>query len=206
MRDLAFDQLGDGTHILRFTNTVWNAGEGRLELESDSASSEVPQPIYQNLYDAPVGGTRTERKRVASDFIFHPTHNHFHFADFASYRLLSDDGAGGYSPMSTEGTKTSFCIEDTARISGGHPPQYTTCNADRQGLTPGWGDTYEANLPDQWVILGDESLSDGEYAVQSIADPKGVLDEGGGDREDNNTAVTYFTVSGGRITDVRDAP
>ena len=32
--DLSFD-LRDGTYVLRFSNTVWNAGEGRLELEGD---------------------------------------------------------------------------------------------------------------------------------------------------------------------------
>src|SRR5689334_12474889 len=32
--DFAFDQIDDGSHVLRLTNTVWNAGEGRLELQA----------------------------------------------------------------------------------------------------------------------------------------------------------------------------
>ncbi len=206
--DLHFDQhpTKPATSILRFANTVWNAGEGRLELESDSDSPDVPQPIYQNLYDAPVGGNRTERKRVASDFIYHPNHDHFHFADFAEYLLLGKDATGAYRPMKTEGIKTSFCIMDSDPVSGSYSSQYNTCSADRQGLTPGWADTYGASLYDQWIELGDRILSDGEYAVQSIADPKGVLDEGGGVRETDNTAITYFTVAGGKIRDLRDSP
>jgi hypothetical protein len=206
--NLSFDRHPDDeeTWIVRFANTVWNAGEGRLELESDVDSTDMPKPIYQNLYDAPVGGNRTERKRVARDFIWHPQHNHFHFADFAEYRLLGQNAGGVYRPMKTEGVKTSYCIMDTQRREGDYPDQYTTCNADRQGLSPGWADTYRADLYDQWVVLGDQLLSDGEYAVQSIADPQGLLDEGGGAREDDNTAFTYFTVEGGEIQNVRDQP
>jgi hypothetical protein len=123
--DLRFDMHPDpdkaSQHILRFANTVWNAGEGRLELESDADSPDVPEPIYQNLYDAPVGGNRIERKRVASDFIFHPNHNHFHFADFAEYLLLGQDTTtGAYRPMKTEGIKTSFCIMDSERVEGSY--------------------------------------------------------------------------------------
>ena len=206
--DLSFDMhpSKETVHILRFANTVWNAGEGRLELESDVDSGEQVKPIYQNLYDAPVGGNRVERKRVASDFIFHPQHNHFHFTDFAEYLLLGRDATGVYRRMKTEGIKTSYCIMDTQRIEGSYDDHYTTCNADRQGLSPGWADTYRAGLYDQWVELGDDILSDGEYAVQSIADPRGLIDEGGGERENDNTAITYFTVKGGAIRKVRNQP
>jgi hypothetical protein len=195
----------EGTYILRFANSVWNAGEGRLELESDvDPTNDQPKPIFQNLYDA--DGNRTERKRVARDFIFHPQHNHFHFADFAEYRLLGQDANGDFQPMKTEGSKTSYCVMDTWKKEGNAPDQYKTCNADRQGLSPGWADTYRADLYDQWVILGDQLLADGEYAVRSIADPEGLLDEGGGERETDNTAFTYFTVEGGAIQDVRTEP
>lgn len=207
--DLEFDvHPNDETvHILRFGNTVWNAGEGRLELESEVDPTDPnPKPIYQNLYDAPVGGNLTERKLVASDFIWHPQHNHFHFKDFAEYLLLGRDGSGDYRPMKTEGIKTSFCVMDTQRFEGNLPGQYDTCNADRQGLTPGWSDTYRYSLYDQWIVLGDQILPDGEYAVQSTADPRGVIDEGGGNRETDNAATAYFRVDGGKIRNVRNQP
>jgi hypothetical protein len=209
-RDLTFDTLSDGTYILRFSNSVWNAGEGRLELEGDPTPQpdpDVAKKVYQNLYDAPIGGTLVSHKQVASDFIYHPNHMHFHFANFASYLLLARDSKGIYQPTTKKGTKTSFCIEDSNPLPGAtYPAQYDTCGTDRQGLTPGWADTYGYRLADQWVVLGTEPLSDGEYAVQSIADPKGVLDEGGGKRESNNSSITYFTVQDGAIGNVRDQP
>lgn len=209
--DLRFDMHPDPDratqHILRFANSVWNAGEGPLELESDvDPTSDEPKPVYQNLYDAPVGGNVTERRLVGTDFIFHPQHKHFHFTDFAEYRLLEQNPGGNYRPVKTEGIKTSYCVMDTWQKEGDAPGQYTTCNADRQGLSPGWADTYRADLYDQWVVLGDQPLPDGEYAVKSIADPRGLLDEGGGEREKDNTAITYFTVVGGAIQDERPDP
>jgi hypothetical protein len=205
--DLTFDRLDDGTYVLRFGNTVWNAGEGRLEIEGNpNPNPNGVKKIYQNLYDAPVGGNLVSHKQVNSDIIYHPTHMHFHFANFASYLLLQRNAAGVYQETTKKGTKTSFCIMDTERFEGSYPDQYRECGTALQGLTPGWGDTYGYTLPDQWVVLGTQPLADGEYGIQSTADPKGVLNEGGGARETNNTNVTYFTVSGGQITHVRNAP
>jgi hypothetical protein len=204
--DLRFDQLGDGTHILRFTNTVWNAGEGRLELEAPtSADHEEAGELYQNLYDAPVSGKRAERRRVHGRIIYHDQHEHYHFADFASYQLLARDDEGAYQPVGV-GTKTSFCIIDSARMDSPFEPLYDDCERKRQGLTPGWGDVYTANLFEQWVVLDDGPLADGEYGLQSTADLLGLLAEGGGVREQNNAAITYFTVDGGQIIDERGSP
>jgi hypothetical protein len=209
--DLRFDRLADGTHVLRFANTVWNAGEGRLEIQGNpkpprKKDRNVVRQVYQNLYDAPVSGALVGHKQVASDAVYHPNHQHFHFADFASYLLLQRDAGGAYQPTAKKGTKTSFCIMDTDHVQGTYPDQYWLCGGELQGLTPGWGDTYDASLADQWVVLGSQRLADGEYAVQSTADPRGLLNEGGGEREANNASVRYFAVSNGAVANVRNQP
>ena len=203
--DLAFDVLADGTHVLRFSNTVWNAGEGRLELEGDPhPQQDAAKTIYQNLYDAPTGGNRVSHTQVSSDVVYHPSHEHYHFADFSNYLLLKQARNGRYRATTRQGVKTSFCIFDSARFRGSYAAQYTTCGRELQGLTVGWGDVYDYRLDDQWVVLGGRRLAAGEYALRSTADPKGRLAEGG--RDGNNAATAYFTVSGGRITDVRSRP
>ena len=203
--DLHFDVLADGTHVLRFSNTVWNAGEGRLELEGDPhPRRDAVKAVYQNLYDAPTGGNRVSHKQVSSNVVYHPTHEHYHFADFATYLLLKKDRDGRYRATTKQGVKTGFCIMDSARVRGSYEPQYTECGRELQGLTVGWGDTYGYWLDDQWVVLGDRRLADGEYALRSTADPKNKLAEGG--RDGNNAATAYFTVSRGRITGVRSRP
>lgn len=202
-KDLAFDQIEDGSHVLRLTNTVWNAGQGRLELQAATQpAANGRNRLYQNLYDAPVGGKRVGRRRVHGRIVYHPSHQHYHFADFASYLLLKRDEADVYQPVG-QGTKTSFCITDNVDMDARELRQYTTCEQEQQGLTPGWGDTYAANLPDQWIVIGNEPLADGEYAVRSTADPKGLLSEGGGKRETNNAATTYFSVENGELIDPR---
>jgi hypothetical protein len=206
---LRFDQLPDGAYVLRFTSTIGNAGEGPLELQAPtSPRTGASGQLYQNLYDAPTGGKRVSQRRVAGRISYHEAHNHFHFNDFASYLLLRRDGTGAYAPIG-EGTKTSFCIIDSTVmpwITTRRDRQYTVCERTRQGLTPGWGDTYASNLPDQWVAIGPEPLPDGAYALRVTAEPRGLLAEGGGAREENNAATGYFTVENGVIGPISDLP
>ena len=169
---------------MRFSNTVWNAGEERLEVQGNpkppkKKDQNIVRQIYQNLYDAPVGGNQVSHKQVASDAIYHAGHQHFHFADFASYLLLQRDASGAYQGTTKKGSKTSFCIMDTSLVQGGADDQYRACGGELQGLTPGWGDTYDWSLVDQWIVLGNQPLGDGEYGLQSTADPRGKLEEGG---------------------------
>jgi len=196
-------------HVLRFDNTVWNAGPGRLELEGAKRSK-----ISQNLYDAPVGGSRVQQLYLGNDSVFHRAHNHYHLENFATYLLLAKAANGSYGSTTSQGSKTSFCIIDTTPQQGSYPAQYTLCDQALQGLTVGWGDTYGAHLADQWVELGvvrpgSAPLADGEYALQSTANPalqttprQRLLETDYA----NNMAVTYFSVRTGVITNVRTAP
>jgi hypothetical protein len=121
--DLQFDRPGVD-RLLRFTNTIWNAGPGRLELEGDvDPNREQVKRIFQNIYDAPVGGAQVGRQQINGTIIYHKEHGHFHFAEFASYVLLVNNG-GGYVPL-TPGTKTSFCITDNNPLNTSLPAQYT---------------------------------------------------------------------------------
>ncbi len=187
---------GSYHYLLRFDNTVVNQG-GRLELTANLATS---REIYQNVYDRAVGGTRVVRTRITSDLIFHPQHNHFHVEGVASYEILQKNSTGRYLSTPYRGTKTSFCIIDYVRVSSTArtTPEYQYCNASMQGLSAGWGDLYYSSLPDQWVDLGTTMPADGDYALQSIANPQRKIKE---TNYTNNTGVTYFTIrNGGLVT------
>jgi hypothetical protein len=200
-RDLSFAHRDDVGWVLRFTNTVANVGQGPLELQGDPNTSEGDaHPIFQNFYDA--AGKLTERKQVATDPIFHPEHDHYHFTDFgASVLLERKAGSTRYRATSMTGAKTSFCIEDVVEDLGeGDSEQtYTECGTDLQGLTPGWSDVYASDLWGQWIVIGDEPLADGKYGLKSTVDPGNLLDEGEKKREKNNSAITYFAVTNGVI-------
>jgi hypothetical protein len=130
-------------------------------------------------------------QHVASDLIYHPTHNHFHFQNFALYQLLQKDAKGIYRYTSRRGSKTSFCILDTAKVAaiGSGTSLYTTCGNRWQGLSPGWGDVYMAGLPEQWIDLGTSCPADGDYAILSTADSLNLLLE---TNDANNSATTFF--------------
>jgi hypothetical protein len=198
--DLLFDTVAfeDGTthHVLRFSVQIWNAGAGRLELEGDPAPDRGTA-VYQNLYDAPVGGARVAHRFVGDDLVFHPSHYHYHFRGFAAYLLLREGADGVWQPTTKAGTKTSFCVEDTTRVRGTTASQYAGCGNELQGLSVGWGDIYGAFLPQQWVDLGTRPLADGRYMVRVTADPQNKLAES---NDANNRNRTCLTVRQGAIS------
>lgn len=190
-KDLCFDEVA-GLRVVRFTNTVWNAGKGRLELEAATSAGDADAgELHQNLYDRPTGGKRVGRRRVDGAIIYHDSHEHYHFVDFASYQLFRRDDAGEHQPIG-ESVKTSFCIFDNFRLEGSLNREYESCEAERQGLTPGWRDTYPWYLPEQWVKLDEWPLPDGAYRLRSVADPNDLLGEGGGGTEGNNAGDADF--------------
>jgi hypothetical protein len=197
--NLYFEQGYDGIWRLRFANTVSNHG-GPLEITVDANKR-----IYQNVYDALWGGSVVDSRMVGSDLIFHPTHNHFHFADFARYDLLVQDSRGAFRRSPRQSQKTTFCIIDYRRVNAPGPssPGYTTCGDDVQGLSAGWGDTYTADLPDQWIVLGSSRLANGNYAIRSTADPYNKLRES---NEGNNEGIVYFSVVNGEIVSTGTPP
>ena len=60
--------------------------------------------------------TRTARPReyAAGEYVFHPTHGHVHFADYAFYRLYEVAPDGGLGAQVAGGEKVSFCLIDAA--------------------------------------------------------------------------------------------
>ncbi len=200
---------GETHYVLRFSNTVWNAGQGPLEIHGTPGGSST---ITQRIFDDAGGFTDVA---VSSDLLFHPSHDHFHLQDFAEYELWTKAEfeawiASGRNVGKAKhvGSKTSFCIMDTRRVStllGAPSSSYGECGSTVQGLSGGWGDTYDRSLPEQWVDVGVSPLADGSYVLRSIADPLDKLHESArrsdASRESAqaNEATTAFTVRRGHI-------
>ena len=83
----------------------------------------MSRQIYQNLYNTAIGGDLMSHVPVASDVAYHPNHEHYHFAGFASDLLV--EKTGGLRLVTTKKwAKTSFCLLATARMIGSYPAQY----------------------------------------------------------------------------------
>ena len=132
-------------------------------------------------------------------------HGHFHFNDFAAYRLwtesgynnwvlLRDAGAPANAPVNDmllrnaaqagdllSGHKEGFCMIDDARYSSTASPtkRYTLCGGPgapgNQGLQVGWEDIYAQTVDGQWVEA--DKLHRGRYVLEVQSNPNHVLPE-----------------------------
>jgi hypothetical protein len=187
---LVYDS-GNGKKFVRFSNSIWNSGIGRLELlgQPDAASGQIV--VSQLLYMQ--DGQVFDEKPVG-EFIFHLQHNHWHLEGFALYEVWSVQEDGALDTLVSEGGKVSYCVMDIERsaaesLAPDTPryPVYTHCWGKLQGISPNWIDVYEYHLPGQWVEITE--LPDGIYALVSTVDPDDLIVEMD---ERNNATQVYF--------------
>jgi hypothetical protein len=113
-----------------------------------------------------------------------PGHEHWHFTQFATYRLLGSD-----KHEVVRSQKEGFCLAPTDAIdltvagavwNPGTIGLSSACGDAsaiwiRETLPTGWGDTYYQSLPGQSFDITD--LPNGTYFIQVQADPTGEIYE-----------------------------
>jgi hypothetical protein len=194
---------GTENRVIRFANSVWNSGEGVLELHGEYDRNNGSIRFRQLLYGE---GEETLEHRVG-EFTFHREHNHWHWEDFSVYEIwrLAPDGSLG-EILVTSG-KVGYCMLDIRRVPeeeiASSPireaeipetRQYRGCGWRLQGISVGWVDTYFAHTPGQ--VMDISGLRDGIYAFRSTVDPEGNLVESD---EDNNSMTVYFSLYGNQF-------
>ncbi|MET8163941.1 lysyl oxidase family protein [Streptomyces sp. NPDC005329] len=172
-----------GKDYLAFSANVWNAGPAPLVVDGFRKPGADLMDSYQYFYDAKgkqVGyapaGTMEWDPRIG--------HEHWHFTDFASYRLLAAD-----QKEIVKSGKEAFCLANTDAIdytvknANWHPYNTdlsTACGQQnsisvREVLDVGSGDTYTQYRPGQsFDITG---LPNGTYYIQVVANPANRLQE-----------------------------
>src|SRR5436190_9041682 len=191
---------GTGKKLLRFSNGIVNLGEGPLELNPVNNPVTGTTDAYQRLYSHDTNGVWAPvATNYVGQFVFHPAHNHWHFENFAGYELhdVAANGAVGRNVFASA-SKVSFCLVDDLLFDPvlQHKGSQTYTNCSRytpQGISPGWVDVYLWSLPDQDLDIS--GLPDGDYWLVSTADPAGLINEGGGATEQNNTAATKVRIA-----------
>jgi hypothetical protein len=174
-----------GQRLLRFTNSIINTGPGVLEVLGQHDPDKDQVVVTQHIFRQ--DGTFWER--LAGEFIFHPTHDHWHFENFARYEVWSLTSDRELDQLVALTDKVSYCIRDNVRGNGpaAAARSYVMCDQDLQGISVGWVDIYEFDTPGQIVDVTD--LPYGVYALQSIVDPADQLWE---DDNANNSGLVYF--------------
>jgi hypothetical protein len=171
-----------GAPSLIFAAISSNRGAGPMEIVG-GPTGPGGQDVYQRVYLS----NGASYDRLAGTFEFHPEHHHVHMEGYALYTLRPVAAPGASQQQSQ---KTSFCLMDTTAVNltlPGAPQQavYTTCSADVQGISVGWGDWYGPTLPGQSFDLSNSP--NGDYDLQIDFDPQQRLLES--NESDNRSCV-----------------
>lgn len=190
----------NGARHLKFSNSIWNAGEGPLEFRGATNNQGGEAEVYQVLYE---NGEPADEIPMGN-FYFSESHNHWHWDGFSKYQIWSIQEDGALDELLVESGKVGYCIRDDSKIDElnvdfnspeiADRPAYTICSTRVQGLSAGWVDTYAYNTPGQTLDI--TGVPEGIFALRSVADPSGgILEED----KDNNDAITYFELERFRV-------
>ncbi|MFI1016703.1 lysyl oxidase family protein [Streptomyces sp. NPDC020965] len=188
-----------GKDYLAFSANVWNAGPAKLVVDGFRAPGKELMDAYQYFYDAKgkqIGYTPTG----TMEWDPRPGHEHWHFTDFASYRLLKAD-----QKEAVRSGKEAFCLANTDAVdytvknANWHPSNTdlsTACGQEssisvREVLDVGSGDTYTQDLPGQSFDITD--VPNGTYYIQVLANPDKRLKE---TSLTNNSALRKIVLGG----------
>jgi hypothetical protein len=191
--------VGTNPKLLEFDTTTSNYGDGPLHLvggdtDSQTGTQEVAQWVFND------DGSHEEF--LAGEFVWHPSHGHIHFGDYAMYIL--DPVTPGTADRIAN--KTTFCIIDTTRITPPLPgapssEQYQFCNGEYQGMSRGWGDTYGRDLAGQEIDI--TGLPNGDYYLTIEADPDNRIREL---NDNNNTNTITIRITGNSVVILASTP
>ncbi len=192
-------RISKSGNYLQFSATVWNGGDSPLVVQGFRSGKRGVMDAYQYFYDS--AGNQTGYV-PAGQMIWDPrkTHHHWHFEDFARYRLLDSNMHGV-----VRSKKEAFCLANTDAIDYTVPGANwnpdntdltTSCGdlssvAVSEVLASGSGDTYSQFRAGQSFSLN--GLKNGIYYISVQANPNSVLTE---QSMTNNTALRKVRIGG----------
>lgn len=188
-----------GKDYMVFSANVWNAGPAPLVVDGFRTPGKDLMDAYQYFYDS-AGKQVGYSPTGTMEWDPRAGHEHWHFTDFASYRLLRAD-----QKEIVRSGKEAFCLANTDAIdytvknANWHPNNTdlsTACGQQsslsvREVLDVGSGDTYTQYRPGQSFDVTD--LPNGTYYIQVIANPEKRLHES---NLNNNVALRKVVLSG----------
>jgi hypothetical protein len=196
-----------GGQWLRFDAVIVNVGDGPFQAHGHSAQTNGDLLVDQQLRNS--DGSWTSQPTDYRMYWSGDGHHHWHVRDLEGYVLQNTAAT-----LKRTGAKHGFCFFDNYRYALGLPdapqsPVYSACgtgpsdSAVTMGLSIGWGDLYNWNLPDQYIDI--TGLPAGEYSITATADVQRYFVES---NETNNstTAVIRITKKGVQVVDSGAGP
>jgi hypothetical protein len=171
-----------GLDLLNFGATVWIGGTSPLDVEGFRTNGSPVMQAYQYFWQ---NGHLIGRMRAGTmGFDSAPGHNHWHFQQFAEYRLLNSTKG-----VAVRSHKVGFCIAPSDGVDLLLPHAVWQPNSIgfvgqcgsptalwvQEYLPVGWGDTYFQSVAGQSFNI--THLPNGTYYIEVIANPLRVLHE-----------------------------
>jgi hypothetical protein len=171
-----------GSDLLEFGATVWDGGNGPLDVEGFRVNGSPVMPAYQYFWQ---NGHVIGRVRAGTmGFDSQPGHDHWHFQQFAQYQLL-----GANKELVLRSQKVGFCIGPSDPVDLVLPqaswrPALVGLSGQcgsptalwvQETLPVGWGDTYVQSLARQAFDV--TSVPNGTYYIEIITNPMHILRE-----------------------------
>jgi hypothetical protein len=189
---------GHERYLMRFNGWIGNEGPGRLEIRGRRGSSSEPMKVYQRLYREGAKETYEENEPDEYEEVLdeHAEMRYdstegfplFHLMDIAHYSLWNYAKTKEVMPSQ----KVGFCLGDDYHSETGKGPHAAFyvdsatghCAENKpealtvwEGISVGWLDWYEWELPLQWVDVS--KVPPGRYWLRDDSDPDGFLVENG---------------------------
>jgi len=168
--------------LLNFGATVWSGGSSPLDVEGFRSHGAPVMKAYQ--YFSRNGRIIGRVRAGTMGFDTRHGHNHWHFEQFARYRLLNSTRT-----PAVRSHKQGFCIFPTDQVDmllrdASWQQSFSGFGGDcglptalwvREMMPIGWGDTYFQSVAGQSFNI--THLPNGTYYIEIIANPEHVLRE-----------------------------
>jgi hypothetical protein len=168
----------DGRRLLRYSVLIVNVGQGPFEVRAQRPTVTAPWTVTQRVVGV-TGGVRSVHAPQATVAYGGDGHDHWHLHEFQHYELAHlDTGArvgigmkGGYCFFDTDAYRLTLPgaprspVYTIATVCRGGPNGLAT----HMGVSVGWGDLYNYQLPDQYLDI--TGLPAGRYRLRAVADP-----------------------------------
>ncbi|WP_107704886.1 lysyl oxidase family protein [Nocardioides allogilvus] len=187
----------DGAWTVEFSSTLVNVGEGDFHATADKQLDDSWVLTQDIEYD---GGGAEHVTTDAQAVWGGDGHEHWHVERYVVYHLFALDEAGKVTGPARTDHKVGFCIYDFERAEvdlGSDEPTYDRKGCGEEdsthlvmGLSPGWADHYNWDLPGQSIEI--DGLADGDYRIFAVADEGTVFRE---ETTENNETWVDFTLS-----------
>ncbi|HEY9583736.1 MAG TPA: endolytic transglycosylase MltG, partial [Candidatus Paceibacterota bacterium] len=170
----------DGRTNLLFTASYWNKGRGALEFVADQSTREVEGDVERKVNQRIYHLDGDYEEHLSGVFLWHKEHRHYHFKDFAIYTLEPVENIEGSNFPEKLSFKSTFCVRDSEPTDLSHPgadrnASYKVCGKERQGISPGWADSYYYTYIDQKFDI--TNIPKGVYKLKITINPENRFEE-----------------------------